>query len=173
MFSLSSKIWPKLIILFAGLLWLGAMLTETLWAQWSAGAFLFAAGFFVSVLNSRSVVIQTSQANEASRLIENATELWKSHIENVQEQMQNSVDEMLHGFSSIITQLDQITAPSGQNEATQRATVLAQCDEDLRAIITKSREVSETREQSRVDSLPPLVILVNALAYTLTTLQRG
>ena len=149
MFSLSSKIWPKLIILFAGLLWLAAMLTETQWAQWSSGVFLFAAGFFVSVLNSRSVVIQTSQANEASRLIENATELWKSHIENVQEQMQNSVDEMLQGFSSIITQLDQITAPSGQNEATQRAAVLAQCDEDLRAIITKSREVSETREQSR------------------------
>ncbi len=149
MSSLSSKIWPKLIILFAGLLWLAAMLTETLWAQWSAGAFLFVAGFFISVLNSRSEVIQTSQANEASQLIENATELWKSHIENVQEQMQNSVDEMLQGFSSIITQLDQITAPSGQNEATHRASVLAQCDEDLRAIITKSRDVSATREQSR------------------------
>ncbi len=125
------------------------MLTEIPWAQWSAGVFLFASGFFVSVLNSRSVVTQSNQAQDASRLIEQATELWKSHIENVQEQMQTSVDEMLQGFSTIITQLDQITAPSGQNDASQRASVLAQCDEDLRAIISKSREVSVTREQSR------------------------
>ena len=149
MFSHSSKIWPKVLILIAGLFWLAAMLTEILWAQWASGAFLFAAGFFVTATNGRSVIIQTGHANEASMLMENATALWKSHIDNVQGQMQNSVDEMLQGFSSIITQLDQITAPTGQKDANQRATVLAQCDEDLRAIITKSREVSESREQSR------------------------
>ena len=149
MSSQPSKIWPKLSILIAGLLWVAAMMSENLWAQWAAGGLLFAAGFLVAVSNSRSIVIQTDHANEASRLIENATVLWKSHIDNVQQQMQISVDEMLHGFSSIITQLDQITAPSGQNNANQRASVLSQCDQDLRAIISKSRQVSETREQSR------------------------
>ncbi len=145
----SSKIWPKLLIITLGILWLAAMLTATEWAQWITGALLIISGFTLSVFNSRAVITQNHQSQDVSRLIENATQLWKSHIENVQTQMQSSVDEMLQGFSSIITQLDQITAPSGQNDAAQRAAVLAQCDDDLRDIITKSREVSLNREQSR------------------------
>jgi methyl-accepting chemotaxis protein len=137
----------------SGLIWLAAMLSATPWAQWLSGILLWAAALWIAFLNSRSIVIQSSQAAESNRLVEDATILWKSHIDTVQEQMQHSVDEMLQGFSSIITQLDKITAPSGQNDANQRASVLAQCDQDLRDIISKSREVSETREHSRASIL--------------------
>jgi methyl-accepting chemotaxis protein len=145
----TSKLWPKLLLIVLGLSWLAAMFTETLWAQWVSGSLLFIVSLGFSMQGIGSATKQSSQNNEASRLIENATTLWKSHIENVQMQMQSSVDEMLQGFSAIITQLDSITAPSGHNDATQRATVLAQCDEDLRDIINKSRMVANNREQSR------------------------
>ena len=153
MIDTPSKIWPKLLIVMSGLLWLAAMLTETHWAQWLTGAALFVVALWVAFLNSRSIVVQSDQVAESGRLFEEATALWKSHIDTVLEQMQHSVDEMLQGFTSIITQLDQITAPSGQSDANQRASVLAQCDQDLRDIISKSRKVSETREHSRASIL--------------------
>jgi methyl-accepting chemotaxis protein len=83
-------------------------------------------------------------------LIERATTVWKAHIDTAQNQMRESVDEVLAGFAQIIEQLDQITLPSkGKTGQSDRASMISSCEHDLRNIVAQSRKLSGEREASR------------------------
>jgi methyl-accepting chemotaxis protein len=123
-----------------GLLFALCLLALKQWKGWTGG----------DEVNSQPTNKSAKDHKYEVHLIERATTVWKAHIDTAQNQMRDSVEEVLAGFAQIIDQLDQITLPSkgnaGQND---RASMLSSCEHDLRNIVAQSRKLSGEREASR------------------------
>lgn len=87
-------------------------------------------------------------AQVAERLAE-ASALWAAHIGTVQSQMREATEELLAGFSRILSDLDQVLAPAGGPGASvdARAAVLAQCEERLKGLLGEFAGFVGSREQ--------------------------
>ena len=73
----------------------------------------------------------------AARLDE-ATQTWAAHIGTVQSLMQSATQDLLLGFSSILTELDAIASPTDGADAAgldRRAALLEQCEAQLRGLL--------------------------------------
>lgn len=86
----------------------------------------------------------------AQRLAE-ASELWIAHLDTVQTQMRDATEQLLGGFLRILSDLDEVLAPShdahGPAGADDGAAVLAQCEERLKELLDRFGCFVGSREQ--------------------------
>lgn len=129
--------------------WAFAMWTQTAWAQWLTGLALCGAVAWLSGRPSSAAARMPASVQPAVpvQLMDDATRLWRLHIQNVQGQMRGSMDEMLNGFTSILQQLDEITQDDKHSNGNQRAAMLAQCEADLRSLVRKSQTMAKSGDQ--------------------------
>ncbi len=79
-----------------------------------------------------------------------AVETWTGHIGTVRTHMQTATTELLAGFADILVDLDAVTALERSAEATdgrvldQRAAMLAQCEDQLRGLLSSFRGFMES-----------------------------
>ncbi|MEY4748652.1 MAG: hypothetical protein RIQ60_866 [Pseudomonadota bacterium] len=134
---------------FAGLVFLAWAVASALGPIWLGAAFGTVLGACALGLHHRLPLLQQRTAatpvqtadNPTLGLIDDATRLWRQHIETAQGQLRDATGQLLDSFTTLLNQLDQITAPaggqSGRAEAglDQRAAMLAQCEQDLRMLV--------------------------------------
>ena len=99
----------------------------------------------------RSPAAPPDAAAFAARLDE-AAELWNTHIGTAQAQMREATGDLLAGFAAILSDLDAITAPPaedspGQAGLDQRTAVLQQCEERLLGLLGTLQGSMKSREQ--------------------------
>jgi len=80
--------------------------------------------------------------------VEAAGRRWRQHIEMVQAQMREATDQLLGGFSNILSELDQITQPgAGDADIDQRAAMLEACEQDLKRLTQNFHGIMAQRDQ--------------------------
>lgn len=135
-------------------LWVAGMASGWPWAQWLGGGALLLTGLLL--LRAPASNGTSSDADAAMRervletvaLIDEATRLWSTHIGTVQSHMRDSMNEMLEGFMAILAQLDEITVNGTQDAAADgQAGLLAQCEQDLQALVHKSQQMAQSRDE--------------------------
>lgn len=160
--------------------WILAMWTQTAWAQWLTGA-LACTALVWQALARRPAAPATPQSGATSthapatvELMDDATRLWRLHIQNVQSQMRTSMDEMLNGFVSILQQLDEITVVDKDSNGSQRAAMLAQCEADLKTLVLKSQNMARSRDEvlATMKSLEKVSSGLNSMAEEVGVLAR-
>ena len=159
------------------LAWALAIWTQTLWAEWLTGALLCGAVGWL-LYTERPATTQmgapVAQTPGSVELMDDATRLWRLHIQNVQGQMRHSMDEMLNGFVSILQQLDEITVADKDSGSGQRAAMLAQCEADLKTLVLKSQNMAQSRDQvlATMKSLEKVSSGLNTMAEEVGVLAR-
>jgi methyl-accepting chemotaxis protein len=159
------------------LAWALAIWTQTLWAEWLTGALLCGAVGWL-LYTDRPATTQmgapVAQTPGSVELMDDATRLWRLHIQNVQGQMRHSMDEMLNGFVSILQQLDEITVADKDSGSGQRAAMLAQCEADLKTLVLKSQNMAQSRDQvlATMKSLEKVSNGLNTMAEDVGVLAR-
>lgn len=79
---------------------------------------------------------------------EAAGQRWRQHIVMVQEQMREATDQLLGGFTNILSELDQITQPGGSDaDIDQRAAMLEACEQDLKRLTQNFHGIMAQRNQ--------------------------
>lgn len=93
-------------------------------------------------------------AQPTTQLVDEATQLWTLHIQTAQQQMRDATAQLLDGFMTILSQLDQITAPvrgsasvNSSGGLDQRAAMLADCENELRTLVRNFGTFVESRDQ--------------------------
>jgi len=86
---------------------------------------------------------------EAADCLSEAAALWLTHLHTAQTQMREATEELLAGFSDILTQLDQIVAsgPQAHEQEASRAAVLVRCESDLNGLMENFAAFVQSREQ--------------------------
>lgn len=80
--------------------------------------------------------------------LDQATRTWTTHLSTAQTQLRDAVEQMLGAFGDILGQLDGLIAPEGGAEADRnRLAMLAQCDEQLRGLLTQFNGFVESRNE--------------------------
>ena len=81
--------------------------------------------------------VEGSAGQEAADCLSEAAALWLTHLQTAQTQMRDAIDELLAGFSDILTQLDQIVAngPQAHEQEASRTQVLTRCEADLNGLM--------------------------------------
>ena len=94
----------------------------------------------------------SSEADQTARLVDEATRLWAQHIQSAQAQMREATSQLIEGFVSILSQLDQITLPAtpgsaGASAFDQRADLLGECERELRTLVQSFSAFVASRDQ--------------------------
>ena len=108
---------------------------ESLWSRWR------------KILHGR---IETPQSAEFAARIVEASQLWATHIDTAQVQVRDATQALLEGFGQILSELDQIVAPSGDASASEvdtRAAVLTRCEERLRGLLERLQGFVQSRDR--------------------------
>ncbi len=98
---------------------------------------------------------QQALAQTMNTRLQDAANIWTSHIQLAQRQMQDATVQLLGGFAEVLTQLDEVTgvdipgsspcAQEGQLES--RAALLEQCESRLRGLIDNFQVFVQSREE--------------------------
>jgi methyl-accepting chemotaxis protein len=93
-----------------------------------------------------------AQAREFGARLDEAAQLWVTHIGTAQSQMRVATAHLLEGFSAILSELDLIISPpsasgTGHAELDERAMVLAQCEQRLLGLLQSLEQSVRSREQ--------------------------
>jgi methyl-accepting chemotaxis protein len=76
--------------------------------------------------------------------MQEATAIWTAHIATARAQMSEACASLLEGFTSILDTLDRLIEPT--DDASQRVSVLGQCEQELRLMLKTLHGVAETRD---------------------------
>lgn len=135
-------------------LWVAGMASGWPWAQWLGGGALLLTGLLLlrapasSGTSSDADAAMRERVLETVALIDEATRLWSTHIGTVQSHMRDSMNEMLESFMAILAQLDEITVNGTQDAAADgQAGLPAQCEQDLQALVHKSQQMAQSRDE--------------------------
>jgi methyl-accepting chemotaxis protein len=85
--------------------------------------------------------VNRGQSQLFAARLDDATRTWAAHIGTVQALMQSATQDLLQGFSNILTELDAIATPSDEADAAghagldRRAAMLEQCETQLRGLL--------------------------------------
>lgn len=183
--SPSMKFLPLITVVVATLLWCISMWLGSPIGQWAGGIGLVALCLYFSLGIAGWIGGKRAEAKadelaaeqtQAALLVNQATALWAEHIRTVQVQMRDATDQLLQGFSTILLQLDQITGPAtGQGASVdERSAVLAQCDHDLRGLLTQFGTFmkSSDRVLGTVRSLDKVSMGLRDMAADVATIAR-
>ncbi|MCW5667593.1 MAG: hypothetical protein KIT35_27475 [Piscinibacter sp.] len=91
-----------------------------------------------------------ASAEELAARLDEAARLWTAHIDTAQAQTREAADELLHGFSALLVDLDRIVAPdpaARPGEQGERAGVLAGCETRLRALLQSLEQSLRSRDR--------------------------
>lgn len=93
--------------------------------------------------------VDASAGQDAADCLSEAAALWLTHLHTAQTQMREATDELLAGFSDILTQLDQIVAsgPQAHEQEASRTEVLMRCESDLNGLMQNFSAFVHSREQ--------------------------
>ena len=87
-------------------------------------------------------------AGEIGARLNEAAQLWTTHLGTAQRQMREATEDLLQGFTVILEELDAIVAPSGQGATLDaRAETLRRCEEDLRGLLETFRDFVRSRDE--------------------------
>lgn len=79
-----------------------------------------------------------------------AAQLWATHLGTAQDQMREATEELLQGFTRILSELDAIVAPAshaGGQGLDARAAMLQRCEADLRGLLGTFQLFVQSREE--------------------------
>jgi methyl-accepting chemotaxis protein len=89
---------------------------------------------------------QSASSDVADRLNE-ASEIWLRHLHTAQAQMKDATEELLGGFSTILSELDTIVQPSStQHGDNEQVAMLAHCEDDLNQLMKNFEDFVASRE---------------------------
>lgn len=140
------------ILFFMGAGWVWAMASGNTVFQSVLGCGLFITALLFGIVRTPLSPERSPEGPEKpqTQMLSFATGIWERHIDTAQSQMQESMDELLRGFSAILGQLDAITPGDPSRDLLPgRANTLEQCEDDLRSIIERSRKVAMDREKTQ------------------------
>lgn len=87
-------------------------------------------------------------AGEIGARLNEAAQLWTTHLGTAQRQMREATEDLLRGFTGILAELDAIVAPSGQGASLdERAVMLRRCETDLRGLLETFRDFVRSRDE--------------------------
>lgn len=97
---------------------------------------------------------QEALAQTMNTRLQDAANVWTSHIQLAQRQMQDATVQLLGGFAEVLTQLDEVTgadtpgsSPGAQHgQLESRAALLEQCETRLRGLIDNFQVFVQSRE---------------------------
>ncbi len=112
--------------------------------------------------------------------VEEAVGIWSGHIGTVRTHMQTATTELLAGFADILVDLDAVTALERSPEANdgrvldQRAAMLAQCEEQLRGLLSNFRGFMESHGEvlSSIQSLSSSSTQLSSMADEVSKIAR-
>lgn len=112
--------------------------------------------------------------------VEEAVGIWSGHIGTVRTHMQTATTELLTGFADILVDLDAVTALERSPEANdghvldQRAAMLAQCEEQLRGLLSNFRGFMESHGEvlSSIQSLSASSSQLSSMADEVSKIAR-
>lgn len=98
---------------------------------------------------------QEALAQAMSTRLQEAANVWTSHIQLAQRQMQDATVQLLGGFAEVLTQLDEVTGFDAkgsthgleQGQLETRAALLEQCETRLRGLIDNFHVFVQSREE--------------------------
>jgi methyl-accepting chemotaxis protein len=114
---------------------------------------------------SAAVIAQASFGVELQQRLDDAANIWTTHLRTVQTQMREATEQLLAGFGEILQQLDTVIEPpgsAGDSSHQRRAAVLEQCDGQLRGLLENFNGFVKSREQM-MDSVRTLAGASNGL----------
>jgi len=147
----------------AALLWGGMVASWVLWGLAGAAA-------LVAWLGARQTAARLREAADAEgadvdqaaslpaemtaallKRLDDAARTWCTHLDTAQTQMRDAITDLLRGFDDILTQLDSLIGAggggtSGDGHGDTRAAMLAQCDQQLRQLLSNFEGFVQSRE---------------------------
>jgi methyl-accepting chemotaxis protein len=99
---------------------------------------------------------QEALAQAMSKRLQEAANVWTSHIQLAQRQMQDATVQLLGGFAEVLTQLDEVTGfdAKGSNHGLEqgqletRAALLEHCETRLRGLLDNFQVFVQSREEA-------------------------
>lgn len=86
--------------------------------------------------------------DELGARLNEAAQLWTTHLGTAQRQMREATEDLLRGFTGILQDLDAIVAPSGNGTSLDaRADMLRRCEDDLRGLLATFRDFVRSRDE--------------------------
>lgn len=151
--------------LLLGLLWLTPVLKRA-WAGRKGGS--------TADMPDEASAQRTAELMER---LDEAARIWTRHLGTAQDQMRDATEQLLQGFMEILDQLDTIVQPpagDGAHSGDDRSAMLAQCEEQLKGLLSNFHGFVRSREEvmSTVTTLSTASVGLNEMAEDVAKLAR-
>jgi methyl-accepting chemotaxis protein len=107
---------------------------------------------FARLLPASSRTVTEPVLETVAQRLNQASQLWSTHLGTAQEQMHSATQTLLDGFTTILQELDAIVAPDtgagvSATDVESRADTLASCETRLRELLTRFSGFVESRDR--------------------------